>query len=285
MNVITTYLDAMFSAYPQSDRMIDAKTELGAMMEDAYTSMIAEGRTKNEAIGQVIRDFGNIDEVAPVLGISSDIGPASGDADQGKTSAPLPHPPVTLEEAQFYADAHERTRFRLSAAVILFVLSPVALIFLPVASRSGLLPFTEGTASLTGILVLLGLAAIGALLFISAARTNANPKRIAEGRFAPNPVVTRWAEALAERHNRRRIRALQIATLLSILSSLPLIGFVLFLGDSSQQELWIVIGVVIVLAVVATALGILLPRAWAHTVADKLTRGAHGRNKTTTARQ
>lgn len=285
MNVINTYLDTMFGAYPQSGRMLEAKAELRAMMEDAYTSMIAEGRSENEAIGQVIRDFGNIDELAPVLGISTDIDPASGDIGQGPTSAPIAHLPVTLEEAQLYADAHERTRFRLSAAVILFVLSPVALIFLPVASRSGLLPFTERTTPLTGILILLVFAAIGALTFISAARTNATPKRIAEGNFSINPVVTRWAEALAQRHNHRRIRALQIATLLSILSSLPLIGFTLFLGSSSQGELWITLGIVIVLAVVAVALGILLPQAWAHTVADKLTRGAHGRKKTATARQ
>lgn len=285
MNVIISYLDTMFSAYPQSDRMLEAKTELRAMMEDAYASLITEGRSENEAIGQVISDFGNIDEVAPVLGISADIGSASGNAEQGEPSTPIPHPPVTLEEAQLYADSNERTRFRLSATVAMFVLSPIALISLPAASRSGLLPFTEDTAIFAGVLTLLAFAATGALLFISAARTNANPKRVAEGHFSSNPLVTRWAEALAERHNHRRIRALQTAVLLSTLSPLPLIAFALFLGNSSQQEFWIAMGVVIVLTVVAAALGILLPQAWAHSVADKLTRGARGQKKAATAHQ
>ena len=74
MNVIIAYLEAMFSAYPQTPRLLEAKAELQGMMEDAYTSLIGEGRSEDEAVGQVIRDFGNLDEVAPVLGIASDDG-------------------------------------------------------------------------------------------------------------------------------------------------------------------------------------------------------------------
>lgn len=77
MNVIIAYLETMFSAYPQTSRLQEAKAELQAMMEDAYTSLIAEGRAENEAVGQVIRDFGNLEEVAPVLGIASDISPCT----------------------------------------------------------------------------------------------------------------------------------------------------------------------------------------------------------------
>ncbi|WP_309128962.1 permease prefix domain 1-containing protein [Microbacterium sp.] len=285
MNVITAYLDTMFSAHPQTPRMLEAKAELQAMMEDAYASLIAAGRSENEAVGQVISDFGNIDEVAPVLGISSDVAVAAGGTDRGSVPATAAHPPVTLDEAHLFADAHQRTRFRLTAAVILLALSPAAVVFLPAAARAGILPFEEDAAVFTGTLVVLLLAAIGLLLFISAARIHASPRRIAEGRFSTNPAVSRWAEALAERHEHGRIRALQLAVLLSILSPLPLIGVVLFWGDSPQHELWIAIGVVIILFVVAVALGMLLPRAWAHTVADTLTRGAYGRKRSAPTRR
>ena len=40
MNVIIAYLDSMFSAYPQTPRLLEAKAELQGMMEDAYTSFI-----------------------------------------------------------------------------------------------------------------------------------------------------------------------------------------------------------------------------------------------------
>lgn len=279
MNIVIAYLDSMFSTYPQSPRLLQAKAELHAMMEDAYTSLLAQGLSENEAVGQVIRDFGNLNEIAPALGIASDLGAVAGagTAETGRPATPAPYPPVTLEEAQEYAAAHQRTRFRLSAAVVLFVLSPIVLILLPAAGEAGLLPVAEQAGVFIGLLALLVVAAAGVVLFISAARVQASPRRIAEGRFAADPVVTRWADALAERHERGRIRALQLAVTLCIAASIPLIAFVLFLDGSPHHEVWIAAGVVIVLAVVAVALGILLPRAWAQTVADKLARGARAR--------
>lgn len=73
MDVINAYLETMFSPYPQSPRLLDAKQELRGMMEDAYNEAIAAGLSNNEAVGKVITEFGNLDELAPVLGIASDI--------------------------------------------------------------------------------------------------------------------------------------------------------------------------------------------------------------------
>lgn len=269
MNVIIAYLETMFSAYPQTPRLLEAKVELHGMMEDAYTSLIAEGRSENEAVGQVIRDFGNLDEVAPVLGIASDISSASVATSPAVAAAPQ-HPPVTLEEAQGYADAQQRIRFRVSTAVMLFVLSPAVLIALPVAAESGLVPITDLAGVFIGLVALLLLAAVGVMLLVNTSRETAPYKRIIEGRVGTNPGVARWGDALAERHERGRIRALQIAIALWILAPLPLIAFALFLDDSPQDDFWTVIGVVLVLAIVAAGLGILLPRTWAHTVAERL---------------
>ena len=40
------------------------------MMEDKYEELISEGKTENEAVGIVISEFGNLDELADSLGIS-----------------------------------------------------------------------------------------------------------------------------------------------------------------------------------------------------------------------
>ncbi len=273
MNVIIAYLETMFSAYPQTPRLLEAKAELQGMMEDAYTSLIAEGRSENEAVGQVIRDFGNLDEVAPVLGIASDINATSVAASPAVDAAPQ-HPPVTLQEAQGYADAQQRIRFRVSTAVMLFVLSPAGLIALPVAAESGLLPITDLAGVFIGLVTCLLLAAVGVMLLVNTSRETAPYKRIIEGRIGTSPGVARWAEAIAERHERGRIRALQIAITLWILAPIPLIAFALFLDDSPQDEFWTVIGVVLVLGIVAAGLGILLPQTWAHTVAERLGRNS-----------
>ena len=76
MDTIETFLDNMFAPYPATPRLIEARSELRAMMEDAYNDAIAQGKTHNEAVGQVITDFGNLHELAPVLGIAQDIQPA-----------------------------------------------------------------------------------------------------------------------------------------------------------------------------------------------------------------
>ena len=75
MDTIDTFLDAMFAPYPATPRLTEARAELHAMMEDAYNDAIAHGKTHNEAVGQVITDFGNLHELAPVLGIAQDIRP------------------------------------------------------------------------------------------------------------------------------------------------------------------------------------------------------------------
>jgi len=79
MDAIDTFLDAMFVPYPATPRLLEAKGELRAMMEDAYADAIGRGKTHNEAVGQVITDFGNLEELAPALGILPDIRSA-GDA-------------------------------------------------------------------------------------------------------------------------------------------------------------------------------------------------------------
>ena len=87
MDTIETFLDNMFAPYPATPRLIEARSELRAMMEDAYNDAIAQGKTHNEAVGQVITDFGNLHELAPVLGIAQDIQPG-GAPQAAPTGAP-----------------------------------------------------------------------------------------------------------------------------------------------------------------------------------------------------
>ena len=268
MNVIIAYLDAMFSAYPQTPRLLEAKAELQQMMDDAYTSLIAEGHSDNEAVGQVIRDFGNLEELAPVLGITSDLTPQTAPA--APVAAAARYAPLSMDEARGYGDALHAIRFRLSTAIALFVLSPAAIISLPVAASSGILPITEGVGVFIGLLILLVLVAIGVVVIVATSRETAPYDHISEGRFALNPAVTRWANALAAEHERARIRALQIAVALWILAPIPLIAFALLLDDS----VWTILGVVLVLVFVASGLAVLLPHTWANTLAEEVGAGA-----------
>lgn len=69
MNAIKNYLDNMFRNLPNTEAVRKAKAELLQMMEDKYEELINEGKTENEAVGIVISEFGNLDELAESLGI------------------------------------------------------------------------------------------------------------------------------------------------------------------------------------------------------------------------
>ena len=71
METIKSYLESMFGGLPNTAEVLRAKDELYQMMEDKYNELRAQGISENAAVGQVIADFGNLDEVAETLGIRS----------------------------------------------------------------------------------------------------------------------------------------------------------------------------------------------------------------------
>lgn len=77
MDTILGYLESMFATLPDTPELLKARRELGQMMEDKYSELIAKGASENEAIGTVISEFGNLDEVAQALGIEDAINPPS----------------------------------------------------------------------------------------------------------------------------------------------------------------------------------------------------------------
>ena len=96
METIRNYLETMFLKLPNTPEVYKAKNELWQMMEDKYTELKEEGKSENEAVGIVISEFGNLDELANDLGISQFV--ESQPMPQGKT--------LSLDHAKSYlADA------------------------------------------------------------------------------------------------------------------------------------------------------------------------------------
>ena len=73
MEPIKNYLDMMFANLPSTPSVLRAKDELFQMMEDKYTELIQEGKSENEAVGSVISEFGNLDELAEALGLEEEV--------------------------------------------------------------------------------------------------------------------------------------------------------------------------------------------------------------------
>ena len=73
METIKSYLEAMFANLPNTPEVKKAKAELLTMMEDKYNELLEDGVSENEAVGTVISEFGNLDELADTLGLTKEV--------------------------------------------------------------------------------------------------------------------------------------------------------------------------------------------------------------------
>lgn len=70
MDIITNYIESMFAGVPVNEQTRRLREDITANMSDKYDELVKEGKSVNEAIGTVISEFGNIDEVLTEMGVS-----------------------------------------------------------------------------------------------------------------------------------------------------------------------------------------------------------------------
>lgn len=117
METIKNYLNAMFANMPNTEAVKKAKAELLQMMEDKYNELIAEGATENSAVGTVISEFGNLDELAEDLGLVNEINVKEiGEQAAGKRY-------VSFEEAKEFLAAEAKKGLAVAIGVMLCIMS------------------------------------------------------------------------------------------------------------------------------------------------------------------
>ena len=117
METIKQYLETMFASLPDTPEVRRAKEELLQMMEDKYNELLAEGKSDNEAVGTVIAEFGNLDEIAEELGIRGVMSGEGGSAKSGRH--------VTAEEAEQYLADKKKDAFKTALGVLLCIWSVI----------------------------------------------------------------------------------------------------------------------------------------------------------------
>ena len=156
METIKLYLESLFASLPNTQEVLKAKFTLLQMMEDKYAELRAGGASENEAVGTVISEFGNLEELSESLGIENVV---------GKTRA-VNRRLVPVEDVRGYLADKATSAYRISLGVLLCVCSAAPLVLLSALSSLGLL---DDEAVLVGGLVLLFAAiAVAVGLFISA---------------------------------------------------------------------------------------------------------------------
>lgn len=119
METIRNYLEAMFANMTNTPEVKKAKAELLQMMEDKYNELIADGVSENEAVGTVISEFGNLDELAQELGLEKEVEEVREREQTDKRRF------VSLEEVQEYLECKVTAAKRVALGVFLCIVSVI----------------------------------------------------------------------------------------------------------------------------------------------------------------
>lgn len=246
METIKNYLDNLFAGYPKTSEILHAKEELFGNMEDKYNELKAEGKSENEAIGIVISEFGNIDELAAEWNI-----PTSNEAFDHCIS-------VSQEEAVRFIEAKKKNGIAVAIGVMLCMLGVVLMIligcFMPGAANNRI-DITDPTSmgdfldAITLLPLFLCVAAGVAVFIISASRMT-----IYEA-YGKNPIsisaATRsYVKTAKSQYQTTFTVMLTLGVVLCIMSPITLISIMGLFGDSDRVG---AIGITVVLLFVAIA--------------------------------
>lgn len=163
METIKNYLENIFSNIPENSDTLRAKEELLSMMEDKYNELKSEGKTENEAIGIVISEFGNIDEILENLEFSS-----KEKVDESTFSYTYDEEPIkmiSLNTTKEIIKEQITIAKKIALGVFLCICSPVLLIFLSGAAEKYSLAMK--VAAGVGLVILFLMVALAISLFIT----------------------------------------------------------------------------------------------------------------------
>ncbi len=121
METIRNYLETMFANLPDNAEVRRAKNELWQMMEDKYEELTSNGTSENEAVGRVISEFGNLDELKEMLGLDEKLLPEPSETAERRM--------LTMDEVRDFLHFGTIKGFTIAAGVALCILSTVGPIF------------------------------------------------------------------------------------------------------------------------------------------------------------
>ncbi len=117
MEIIRNYLENMFANLPNTAEVRKAKNELGQMMEDKYRELIEEGKSENEAVGTVISEFGNLDELAEELGLKEEV------EQEKATMQESPRRMISFDEVKDFLRDEAKSAFGIALGVGIIIIS------------------------------------------------------------------------------------------------------------------------------------------------------------------
>lgn len=222
MNTIKEYVESMFLSVPRTEETEQLKADILANMEDKYEELIAGGASENEAIGAVITEFGNIDEVLEEMDIKKEVN--VDDLDDVMI--------VEEDDAYEYIEAKRRAGIGIGLGILSIAIGLGGLL-----TSIGFGNTTDVSIAL-GLILLLICSALGIGLFILHGMRLSEYSKFGESFYVLVPNARRTIEEMQEEYKRSHRFSLVLGVVICVLSLLPI--FVsLFLSSS---EFFVLIG-------------------------------------------
>lgn len=208
MDTIKNYLENIFQGFPNTPEVRRAKDDLFTMMEDKYHELKNQEKTENEAIGIVISEFGNIDELAEELGLNTQ--KTEGNTKQeGRI--------LSLNEINDYMNASRKTSVMIGIGVMLCIFSVIPLILFDA------LPFAEQLSDVIGFIFLFVMIAIAVAIFILSGMISQKYEYLKKELLQLDPSTEMQLRSEKDLYQRPFTIQIIIGVCLCILSVIPVI--------------------------------------------------------------
>ena len=211
METIKNYLENMFSHLPNTPEVQKAKYELYQMMEDKYNELISEGKSDNEAIGIVISEFGNLDELADSLGIKSFVDPS-----QAMPAANT----LSHETAAAFLRDSAKHAYLTAFGVLLCIVASLGPIFCEC------IPFTHASddiADAIGVTILFLCIAVAVGFFIFSGSISSKWSYLKQKPYCIDFETANWVNERKESYRSTHAMLLTVGIMLCILCAVPAI--------------------------------------------------------------
>lgn len=231
MDTIRAFIEGLFAQYEDSPDIRQAKKELYQMMEDKYLDLKAQGKSENEAVGEIIAGIGTLEELEEDLNFRA--------KDQVLKNN------INLTDHQVEEFLEDRKDFarKISFGVAVAIMSAVPLIFL-----QGMRFISEDLSSAIGVGLLIIMIAFAVSIFIP---QGMKISKYSEFEFKDIEMSTQkklQVEKEEERYQDIYRRKLSIGIPLCVVAVLPVI-FISILFE--EQETLLLTAVCFLLIVIA----------------------------------
>lgn len=223
MDTIQNYVESVFIDLPRTPEMQRLKEEMLRNMEEKYLRLVDDGRSENEAIGTVLAEFGNIDEIMESYGYDDEL------SEENEM--------IYFSEEEADNFMLHRTKFAMGIAIGVFlcVLAPAALLLVQGLYR--FLPFLQGTAPNTvevlSIVPLFLMIAVAVGIFITLGMREAQYKL--DYRAITLEKSTRaYLQREKQNFQPQFAKAIAFGVILCILAPAVMLISTLFLGEENE---------------------------------------------------